>query len=66
MQDQYEDEEGLREQPIGQLLGRLAKDLGTLVRQEAELARAEVAQKARSAGPGAGMPRETTIELGQR
>jgi hypothetical protein len=55
MQEPYLNDEELRGRPIGELLGRLAKDLGVLVRQEAELARAEVTQKARSAGPGAGM-----------
>jgi hypothetical protein len=44
-----------RDASIGELLGRLAKDSGTLVRQEIALARAELKQKARAAGPAAGM-----------
>jgi Flp pilus assembly protein TadB len=44
-----------RDASIGELLGRLARDSGTLVRQEMALARAELKQKARAAGPAAGM-----------
>jgi putative superfamily III holin-X len=55
MQEPYMTEEELRELPVGELLSRLARDLGLLVRQEADLARAEVREKAREAGPGAGM-----------
>lgn len=36
-------------------LGQLASDIGTLIRQELELAKTEMAEKAKSAGIGAGM-----------
>lgn len=45
----------LRERPIGELLKQLAQETNTLVRQELELAKAEMAQKGRRAGPGIGM-----------
>lgn len=45
----------LREQSIGELLKQLAQETNTLVRQELELAKAEMAQKGRRAGPGIGM-----------
>jgi uncharacterized membrane protein YqjE len=47
--------ENLREQPIGDLLKQLANETTTLVRQELELAKAEMRQKAEKAGPGVGM-----------
>lgn len=40
---------------VGELLGEIASDLGTLVRQEIELAKAEVKQEAGKAGGAAGM-----------
>jgi len=40
---------------VGQLMGEVAKDLSTLMRQELELAKAEMSQKAKDAGKGAGM-----------
>lgn len=40
---------------IGRLVGEVSRDLSTLVRQEVALAKAEVAQSAKSAGKGAGM-----------
>lgn len=40
---------------VGELLGEVAADLSTLVRQEIELAKAEVTQSAGRAGKGAGM-----------
>lgn len=46
---------GLRDQSIGDLLKRLSDETATLVRQEIELAKAELAQKGREAGAGAGM-----------
>lgn len=46
---------GLRERPIGELLKQLAHETSTLVRQELELAKAEMTQKGRRAGPGIGM-----------
>jgi hypothetical protein len=48
-------QEELREQPIGELLKQLATETTTLVRQELDLAKAEVRQKGRQAGPGIGM-----------
>jgi len=48
-------DEELRERPIGELLGRLASETTTLVRQELELAKAEMSQKGRTAAPGIGM-----------
>ncbi|WP_430298193.1 phage holin family protein [Sinomonas sp. B1-1] len=40
---------------LGDLVGDVAADLSTLMRQELELAKAEVRQSATSAGKGAGM-----------
>ncbi|RKT76843.1 putative superfamily III holin-X [Terracoccus luteus] len=40
---------------IGELLGAVGQDLTTLLRQEVELAKAEVKQSATRAGAGAGM-----------
>ncbi|WP_242636443.1 phage holin family protein [Myceligenerans salitolerans] len=40
---------------MGELVGEISRDLSTLVRQEAELAKAEMRQSARRAGKGAGM-----------
>jgi uncharacterized membrane protein YqjE len=48
-------QEALREQPIGELLKQLANETTTLVRQELELAKAEMREKAGKAGPGVGM-----------
>jgi hypothetical protein len=48
-------ENDLRERPIGELLRQLAQETNTLVRQEFELAKAEMTQKGRRAGPGIGM-----------
>jgi uncharacterized membrane protein YqjE len=45
----------LREQPVGALLKQLASETSTLVRQELELAKAEMREKGRKAGPGLGM-----------
>ena len=45
----------LREQSVGELLGRLAQETSTLVRQELQLARAEMTAKGRRLGPGIGM-----------
>jgi hypothetical protein len=45
----------LREQPIGDLLKRLSQETSTLVRQELDLAKAEMAQKGQRAGKGIGM-----------
>jgi putative superfamily III holin-X len=45
----------LRERPIGEVAKDLTSDLSLLVRQEIELAKAEMAQKGRTAAPGIGM-----------
>ena len=45
----------LRERPIGELLKQLSRETTTLVRQELELAKAEMAEKGKQAGKGAGM-----------
>jgi hypothetical protein len=47
--------EELRERPIGDLVKQLAGQTSTLVRQEIELAKAEMSQKASIAGKGAGL-----------
>ena len=43
-----------RDRPVGELLKQLSDQTATLVRQEMELARAELVQKGRQAGIGAG------------
>jgi len=48
-------DEDLRERPIGDLLRDLSDQTTTLVRQEIDLAKAELAQKGKRAGAGAGM-----------
>jgi len=45
----------LRERPIGEVAKDLTGDLSLLVRQEIELAKAEMAEKGRTAAPGLGM-----------
>jgi uncharacterized membrane protein YqjE len=45
----------LREQSTGELLKQLSQETTTLVRQELELARAELTEKGKQAGKGAGM-----------
>ncbi|GIJ80934.1 Putative Holin-X, holin superfamily III [Micromonospora phaseoli] len=40
---------------LGELLGDVTRDMATLVRQEVELAKAEVRQEVRTAGQAAGM-----------
>jgi uncharacterized membrane protein YqjE len=45
----------LRERPIRGLLRQLSQETATLVRQELELAKAEVSEKGKKAGAGAGM-----------
>ena len=44
-----------RDRPIGELVKELSSQTSTLVRQEIELARAELQQKGKLAGRGAGM-----------
>jgi hypothetical protein len=45
----------LHDRPIGELLKELANETTTLVRQELDLAKAEMREKAGKAGPGFGM-----------
>jgi uncharacterized membrane protein YqjE len=47
--------EDLHDRPIGELLKQLSQETTTLVRQELELAKAEMREKAGKAGPGFGM-----------
>jgi uncharacterized protein YacL len=53
--DVRDDHEDLRERPIGELVKQLADQTSTLVRQEIDLARAELTQKGKTAGKGAGL-----------
>jgi Putative Actinobacterial Holin-X, holin superfamily III len=50
-----QDDEGLRERSLGELFGKLSTELTTLIRQELELARAELTQKGKQVGKGAGL-----------
>jgi len=45
----------LRDRPLGEIAGQLTRDLSLLVRQELELAKAEMREKGRIALPGLGM-----------
>ena len=45
----------LRERSIGELFSKLSNETSTLIRQEMELARAELTEKGREAGKGAGL-----------
>ena len=49
------DQGDLRERPLGELLRQLSEETTRLVRQELELAKAELAQKTKQAGAGAGL-----------
>ena len=55
MSAQPQDDQSLRDKPIGELLKDLSQQTTTLMRQELELAKAEVAQKGKSVGAGAGL-----------
>jgi VIT1/CCC1 family predicted Fe2+/Mn2+ transporter len=48
-------ENELRDRPMGEVAGDLTRDLSLLVRQELELAKAELSEKGRTAAPGLGM-----------
>jgi uncharacterized membrane protein YqjE len=48
-------QDGLREQSIGELFKKLSNDLSALVRQELRLAQAEMTEKGKRAGLGAGL-----------
>ena len=45
----------LHDRPVGELLKQLSEETTTLVKQELDLAKAELAQKGQQAGKGAGM-----------
>ncbi len=45
----------VRDHSVGELIGQISKDLGQLVHQEIELAKAELKQDMSKAGKGAGM-----------
>ena len=45
----------LRERPIGELLKQLSEETTTLVKQELDLAKAEMTQKGKQAGTGVGL-----------
>lgn len=47
--------EDLRQRPTGELVKELSEQVTTLVRQEVDLAKAEMTEKGRKAGVGAGM-----------
>ena len=47
--------EDLRERPVGELVKQLADQTSTLVRQEIDLAKAELTLKGKEAGRGAGL-----------
>jgi hypothetical protein len=49
------DDNKLRERPLGEVTKDLTSDLSLLVRQEIELAKAEMADKGRTAAPGFAM-----------
>ena len=48
-------DEDLRDRPIGELMKQLAEETTTLVRQELDLAKAEMREKGKRAAPGFGM-----------
>jgi len=48
-------QEDLRGQPVGELVKQLSEQTSTLVRQEMELAKTELAERGRAAGAGAGL-----------
>ena len=49
------DQEALRQRSTGDLVKELSQQVTELVREEVALAKAEMAEKGRKAGPGAGM-----------
>jgi hypothetical protein len=55
MATRNETDNQLRERPIGEVAKKLTSDISLLVRQEIELAKAEMTQKGRTAAPGLGM-----------
>ena len=55
MATENEQQNELRERPIGEVAKSLTADLSLLVHQEIELAKAEMTEKGRTAAPGLGM-----------
>jgi hypothetical protein len=55
VQEHNANSQGLRERPVGDLVKEATEQAQTLVRQEVELAKAELAVKGKQAGTGAGM-----------
>lgn len=55
MSANHENGQDLREESIAELVKRLAEQTNTLVKQEIELAKAELSEKGKIAGAGAGM-----------
>jgi uncharacterized membrane protein YqjE len=56
MADQHSNgDPGLRDRSTGELVRQLSEQASTLIRQELDLAKAELAQKGKQAGIGAGM-----------
>lgn len=52
---------GRRDEPLGEVARDLTRDLSLLVRQEVQLAKAEMAEKGRVAAPGVGMIGGATV-----
>jgi hypothetical protein len=52
---------GRRDKPLGEVARDLTRDLSLLVRQEVQLAKAEMAEKGRVAAPGVGMIGGATV-----
>ena len=50
-----EQDADLRERSLGELFGKLSNETSTLIRQEMALARAEMTEKGKEAGKGAGL-----------
>jgi hypothetical protein len=50
-----EQDADLRERSLGELFSKLSNETSTLIRQEMELARAELTEKGKEAGKGAGL-----------
>jgi hypothetical protein len=55
METRNENEKELRERPLGEVAKELTGDVSLLIRQEIELAKAEMTQKGRTAASGLGM-----------
>src|SRR3954452_7009213 len=55
MATRREQENELRERPVGEVARNLTSDLSLLLRQEIDLAKAEMTEKGRTAAPGIGM-----------